>query len=104
MIAKEQDILKQKNILSEEELNSKIENLKKEINNFNLKKNSTNEKFAKLKLDKTNEMVQNLNKILSRYAKENNISLIMQKKYIVIGKTGLDLTENVLKIFNKEVK
>ena len=49
-------------------------------------------------------MVQNLNKILSRYAKENNISLIMQKKYIVIGKTGLDLTENVLKIFNKEVK
>ena len=48
-------------------------------------------------------MVQSLNKILSKYAEENNISLVMQK-YIVIGKTGLDITDNVLKIFNKEVK
>lgn len=104
LVTKEQDILKQKNILNEEELNSKIENLKKEINDFKLKRNSINEKFAKLKLDKTNEMVQSLNKILSKYAEENNISLVMQKKYIVIGKTGLDITDNVLKIFNKEVK
>ena len=49
-------------------------------------------------------MVQSLNKILSKYAEENNISLVMKKKYIVIGKTGLDITDNVLKIFNKEVK
>ena len=38
-------------------------------------------------------MVQSLNKILSKYAEENNISLVMQKKYIVIGKTGLDITD-----------
>ena len=104
LITKEQEILKQKNILSEEELNNKIQNLKKEVNTFQKKRNLVNEKFAKLKLEKTNIMVQSLNKILSKYSDENNISLVVQKKYIVIGKSSLDITDQILKIFNKEVK
>ncbi len=104
LIAKEQEILKQKNILSEEELNNKIKDLQKEIRDFQNQRKSNNEKFSKIKLDKTNEMVQSLNSILSKYANENSISLIIQKKYIVIGKSGLDITDEILKIFNKEVK
>jgi len=49
-------------------------------------------------------MVKNLNEILSKYSNDNDISLIIQKKYIVIAKSGLDITEKVLEIFNKEVK
>tara|TARA_S200000501_G_scaffold346620_1_gene360234 strand:+ start:495 stop:1004 length:510 start_codon:yes stop_codon:yes gene_type:complete len=104
LITKEQEILKQKNILSEEELNNKVANLKKEINDFQKQRSSTNEKFNKMKLDKTNYMIQNLNTILSKYADENEISLIVQKKYIVIGKANLDITDKILDIFNKEVK
>ena len=104
LISKEQEILKQKNILSEEELNKKIASLKKEIDIFKKKRNSINQKFNKMKLDKTNEMVQNLNAILSKYAEDNKISLIIQKKFIVIAKTGLDITNEILEIFNKEVK
>ncbi len=104
LISKEQEILKQKNILSEEELNKKITELRKEINNFKKERSLTNEKFNKMKLDKTNEMVQNLNIILSKFAEEKKISLIIQKKYIVIGKSGLDITGEILEIFNKEVK
>ena len=72
--------------------------------NFKKKKISINEKFNKMKLDKTNEMVKSLNTILSKFADENEISLIIQKKYIVIGKSGLDITEKILDIFNKEIK
>ena len=104
LISKEQEILKQKNILSEEELNKKIASLKKEIDIFQKKRNSINQKFNKMKLDKTNEMVQNLNAILSKYAEDNKISLIIQKKFIVIAKSGLDITSEILEIFNKEVK
>ena len=74
------------------------------MNTFQKKRNLVNEKFAKLKLEKTNIMVQSLNKILSKYSDENNISLVVQKKYIVIGKSSLDITDQILKIFNKEVK
>ena len=104
LLSKENEILKQKNILSEEELNKKISSLKKDINDFQNKRKQTNEKFNTTKLEKTNKMVQNLNAILSKYADDNDISLIIQKKFIVIGKSGLDVTEEVLKIFNKEVK
>ena len=104
LISKEQEILKQKNILSKEELDNKISNLKKDINDFQKKRKQINDKFNKIKLDKTNEIVNNLNKILSKFADDNEISLIIQKKYIVIGKSGLDITDKILDIFNKEIK
>ena len=104
LVSKEQEILKQKNVLSEEQLNKKIGDLKKEFNDFKRKKRSMNEKFNKMRLDKTNQMVQSLNNILSKYADENDISLIIQKKFIVIAKSGLDITSEILKIFNKENK
>lgn len=104
LISKEQDILKQKNILSEDELNKKIVSLRKEIEDFRKKKRELNDKFTSKKLDQTNAMVRSLNSILSKYADENNLSLIVQKKYIVIGKSELDITDKVLDIFNKEVK
>ena len=104
LVSKEQEILKQKNVLSEDELNKKITNLKKEINDFKKKRKSINEKFNKIKLEKTNEMIQSLNEILSKYADDNDISLVIQKKFIVIAKTGLDITNEILKIFNKENK
>ncbi len=104
LVSKEQEILNQKNILSEEELNSKVTDLKKKINDFQKKKRLINEKFNKMRLDKTNEMVQSLNLILSKYAEENEISLVIQKKFIVIARSGLDITNEILKIFNKENK
>ena len=104
LISEEQEKKKKKNILSEEELNNKINELKKKINDFKKKKRLINERYNKMRIDKTNEMVQSLNIILSKYADENDISLVIQKKFIVIAKSGLDITNEVLKIFNKENK
>ena len=104
LVSKEQEILRQKNVLSEEELNKKIIDLRKEINDFQNKKRLLNEKFNKMRLNKTNQMVQSLNLILSKYADENDISLVIQKKFIVIARSGLDITSEILKIFNKENK
>ena len=49
-------------------------------------------------------MVVYLNKILGKYASENSISLVIQKKNIVIGKSEMDITKPILEIFNKEIK
>ena len=56
-----------------------------------------------MRLDKTNEMVQSLNNILSKYADENDISLVIQKKFIVIAKSGLDITNEILKYLIKKI-
>lgn len=102
--SKEQEILNQKNILSVQELNKKMQDLRKEINDFQLNKRTITEKLRNKKLEQTNKLVINLNKILAEYANENSISLIFQKKNIVIGKSSLDITNNIMDIFNKKIK
>lgn len=101
---KEETILKQKNVLSEKELNNLLNELRVEIENFRNERASTNNKLRDLKLKETNSLVTSLNNILANYAEKNSISLIIQKKNIVIGKTELDITKDVLEIFNSEVK
>ena len=102
--SQEDKILKQKNVLSEDELNKLLVNLRKEITNFRKERISINNKFRDQKLKETNSLVSSLNNILANYAEKNSISLIIQKKNIVIGKSELDITEEVLNIFNSEVK
>ena len=104
LVSKEQEILKQKNVLSEDELNKKIIDLRKEINDFQSNKRLLNKKFNEMRLNITNQMTQSLNLILSKYADENDISLVIQKKFIVIARSGLDITSEILEIFNKENK
>lgn len=102
--SKEDKILNQKNILSEEELNRLLVDLRKELTNFRKERISINNKFRDQKLKETNSLVSSLNNILANYAEKNSISLIIQKKNIVIGKSELDITKDVLNIFNSEVK
>ena len=101
---KEKEINNQKNILSEEELNKKLNELRKVINDHNLKKRNIDKNFRDQKIKQTNVLVQNLNKILAKYAQDNSISFVLQKKNIVIGKNDLDITNQIMEIFNKEVK
>lgn len=102
--SQEKKILNQKNILSEDELNKLLIELRKEITNFKNERISINKKLRDQKLKETNSLLSSLNNILANYAEENSISLIIQKKNIVIGKSELDITKDVLNIFNSEVK
>ena len=104
LLKREADIVKQKNILSKEELDKKVISLRKEITEFKKEKNSLFNKFQQQKLQKVNKMVDKLNKILSQYAANKYIDIIVQKKNIVIGKSELDITDAIMKVFNKQVK
>ena len=79
---REDDIIKQKNILSEEELNNKVQSLKKEIVEFRNEKKKLFDKFQQEKLKKINQMVDKLNKILSQYAADKSIDIIVQKRIL----------------------
>jgi len=100
----EAEILKQKNIISDEELEKKISKLKIDINTYRNKKSDFNKEITQKRLSATSKIVVYLNKILGKYATENSISLIIQKKNIVIGKAEMDITKPILEIFDKEIK
>jgi outer membrane protein len=101
---KEQEILNQKNILSKEEFDKKVKSFQTEILKLRKEKVEFNRSIIKKNKEATNKMVNEINKILTQYASDNSVSLVIQKKNIIIGKTNLDITPEILKEFNNKVK
>jgi len=100
----EKDIIKQKNILSKEEFEIKVKTLQKEIVSFKKNINISRNKLDSKRIEATTKILDVLNPILSEYSAKNSISLIIQKKNIVIGKSELDITSRILEIVNKKIK
>ena len=100
----EKKIIKQKNILAKEEFEKKVILLQKNVRNFKKEINTSRINLDKKRLEATAKILNVLNPILSEYSVKNSISLIMQKKNIVIGKSDLDITGEILKLVNAKIK
>ena len=101
---KEAKLISQKNIISETDFKTKVNTLKVEIDKYNQNRNKIITEFKKLKVDNTNKLLKLINPILIKFSNEKKISILLQKKDLIIGKTELDITEEVIKIINTEVK
>ena len=101
---KESKLITQKNLLSEIDFQTKINKLKQEIENYNVNRDKINNNFNKLRIDSTNKLLVLINPILMNYSDNKSISLILNKKNLVVGKMELDITDEIIKIINKEIK
>tara|TARA_B100000795_G_scaffold191120_1_gene145648 strand:- start:475 stop:996 length:522 start_codon:yes stop_codon:yes gene_type:complete len=101
---KEIKLIAQKNILSSSEYENNVRSLKTEINTYSKERKVIIKKINKLKLESTNKLLQQVNKVLIKYSEENSISIILQKKYIITGKSDLDISDDILKLVNKNIK
>ena len=101
---KEDEIRKQKNVLSKEDLDKNINDFQSKLQKFRNERVKFNREINKQNLEYTNKMVNENNKILTNYAVNNSISIVIQKKNIIIGKSELDITDKILKEFNSQIK
>ena len=101
---KETKLISQKNIISETEFINKVELLKKEINEHNQNRKKLMTNFKDLKIENTNKLLELINPILIKYSNDNEISFILQKKDLIIAKTEYDITDDILKIINNDIK
>jgi len=100
----ERKLVSQKNIISENDFQINIDKLKAEINIYNQNRKKMIEEFNKLKIVSTNKLLKKINPILTKFSNENEISIILQKKDLLIGKTELDITDKIIIIINNEIK
>ena len=101
---KEKKLIAQKNILSQEDFQKELTSLRKEIINFQKEQVKARDNINKLRIGATNKLISQLSPILQEYAKNNSVSLILQKKNIVMGKKEIEITDEILEITNKEIK
>ena len=101
---KEKKIIAQKNILSKQDFQKELTGLRTEIINFQKEQVKARDEINKLRLGATNKLISKLSPILENYAKKNSISLILQKKNVVMGKKEIEITDEILSIANEKIK
>ena len=101
---KNDELVKTKNILSEEELKNKVSKLREDIKLFEQKKIKTINSLNKKKKIELNEFLKKINPLIKNYMDKNSIDIIIDKKNIFIAKTDMDITKDILEIVNKEIK
>ena len=99
----EKKLISQKNILSNEEFQSNVNILRLEINKYNENKKKIISDFNKLKINNTNKLLKMINSILIKYSDKKSISMIFQKKNLIIGNTKLDITDEIIQIVNSDI-
>ena len=104
IIEKEKKLIAQKNVLSKEEFESKIIELRKDISNYQKERNKTSNNIARSRIKASTKLINKLSPILEEYSNKNSIRIIVQKKNIVMGKKEDDITKDILELVNQNVK
>ena len=99
----EAEIISQKNVITKEEFEKKIIDLRDKANKFRKERNNNINNLNNQRLEATSKMITLVRPILSEFSDKNSISLIIDKKNIIIGKTLLDITDDILKIVDEKI-
>ena len=99
----ESDLLAQKTILTKEEYQKKTDNLRKKVIDYQSHRRLSLEKITTQRAEARQKLLEKLNPIMKTYIKENDISIVVDKKNILIGNTNLDITNIIIEKLNKEL-
>lgn len=99
----DKNLTQKKNIISNDEFELQFKSLSIKINAFNQKKQKISSEVNKLKQDKILEIINKFNPIIERYANENDIDLLIDKKGVILSKNKFDITKEILEKINLEI-
>ena len=99
----ESDLLAQKTILTKEEYQKKSDSLRKKVIDYQSHRRTSLEKITTQRAEARQKLLEKLDPILKTYIKENDISLIIDRKNVLIGNANLDITNIIVEKLNKEL-
>ena len=100
----EDDINKQKNILSQEELKKKLVEFRKEIAIFQNERQVVINDFNKKKIDEFNNFFKKITPIIQSYVSEKNIDIVLDRKNIFVASKKKDITNEIIKLIDSKIK
>tara|TARA_B100000787_G_scaffold170172_1_gene164542 strand:- start:4498 stop:5013 length:516 start_codon:yes stop_codon:yes gene_type:complete len=101
---KENVLMTQKNILNKNDFDDKLIKFRSEVNKYKIKKQNES-KFVRDNYVKMNSaLIKNIQPLLVDYVKSKDITFLLQKKNIILGASEFDITDDVIKIINKNIK
>jgi len=98
---KEDEFKNQKNLLNQDETKKKIDEINSIVKQYQILRNDLNKKLINEKKKFSKEILLILNPLLTKYVESNNINLVIEKKNVLVGVKSLDITKNILAMFNE---
>ena len=99
----ERDLLEKRNILSKEEYTKKTDSLRKKVIDYQSQRRAALDKITTQRAKSRETLLKTIDPILNTYIKENNISLVIDKKDMLGGKPEYDITQTIVEKLNKEL-
>ncbi len=101
---KEKKLIAQKNLLSKEEFEKNLKDLRNDISKYQKDRNKTLNDINQTRIKVSTNLIKKLSPILEEYSKKKSIRIIIQKKHIVMGSREDDITKDILDLVNQKVK
>mgnify|MGYP001479558044 CR=1 FL=1 len=99
----ENEITKIKNIVSTEELNKKINNLKKKVVVFREDKSRKLNEYNNFKKKELEDYFKRISPIVQEFMKIKSIKIIIDRKNIFIADANYDITNELIKFLNEKI-
>ena len=99
----EENIKKKQNILSKEELDKEIIKLRIQVNNLRTEKDDMVKNVNKIKNKELKKLYKQINPIIQSYMDKNNITILLDMKNIIAGKTNSNITNDIIDEINKNI-
>ena len=104
IIKDEQDLVAKKNILSQEEFNSKLTQLKKNLKKYKDEKQRKINEFENNKKKLINNFFNQITPLIEDYIKIKSIDLVISKNNVFIASKKLDITNDIIQIIDEKIK
>ena len=100
----EDEIKKQKNIISEEELKKKLVEFRQEVARFRQNKQKAINEFNKKKKIEFDAFFKKITPIIENYVSEKNIDIVLDRKDIFVASKRKDITKEIIKIIDSKIE
>jgi len=97
-------IITQKNVLKKVEFEELAKNYDDKLKKFNETRKKKTSEFNQFRINSKKKIIDTLNPIITNFLEKESIQILLQKDKIIFGDEKLDITEEILNIFNKKHK
>ncbi len=99
----EENIKTKQNILSKEELDKELNDLRSKIKDFRIEKDKMVKNINEIKKKELNILYKKINPIIQSYMDKNNINILLDIKTIVVGNTNSNVTNDIINEINIKI-
>ena len=100
----EEEINKQKNIISEDELRKKLIEFRKEVSTYQKNRQKVIKEFNQKKRSEFDKFFKKITPIIENYVSEKKIDIVLDKKNIFIASKKKNITQEIIKIIDTKIK